>query len=1147
MIWNQCRKAAWAVLVLWGAAWAFGDQPENSAADNAPPEEPSVSESAASDGLVFGVSQFLTEQLPVPQGIDTPKPRFSWKLAAEHNGEKQSAYQLRLLDFDDETVLWDSGKIESARQSFVPYTGDDLKPATPYLVELTVWNKDGSVQDTVSSCFSTGLWPTEAEPAPWKGKWIGLNEPVDPFTSPDMTAASWIGYEGSLSLAVGKSVYRKTFEVNDPGTIQRAVANVTGDDTSRIFFNGELLGAGGTGKIAPAYELTGKLLAGKNVLIIEANNGGGSPNPGGAAGVITLVGSDDSVTLLPTDTTWKAKQGSEEAWYGLDFDDSDWTDAAIITQCGKGPWGEVKAGKAVPNSIPARYLAKTFTLDGGKQVKRAVAYFCGLGYSELFIDGEKIGDRVCDPVLTEYDKRAAYNTYDVTDLIQYAQNDVQDANDGDENGGEKSENGVKIDIGAALGSGRFYAPRQDGGTKNYGVPRMIFQLDIEFEDGSRQLIVSDESWTGTTDGPIQENNDYDGEVCDNRRLIAFDENAENVFTELRFGRLVSVATSQPVEILDSPAGELVATMMPPMRVNAQISPLSVNEVKPGVWVYDFGQNFVGWCRLAVQGDAGTEVTLRFAEMLHTEGENAGTLYVDNLRSAKCRDIFILGESDETQYYEPRFTYHGFRYVELTGYPGTPDLETLTGCIVGTDLAQVGAFECSDPTITQFVKNIEWGVRGNYVSIPVDCPQRDERQGWQGDRAAESKGEMYLFDNITLYRKWLQDIEDTQRDDGNVSDVAPPYWQLYSTNVTWPSAMTIIPDSLYTMYGDTDAIAQHYESRKKWLAHLQTFIKEDGTIDKDNYGDWCVPPEDPILIHSQDPARKTDPGLLATAYYVYNLKLMAKDAKLLGKGDDEKKFLDRAAKTTADFNQAFYNAEKGCYSNGTQTSSVLPLAFGMVPEENRASVFAALVDNIENVTNKHLGTGLIGAQWLNRILSDNGRIDLSYTFATNRTYPSWGYMLSKGATTVWELWNGDTADPAMNSGNHVMLVGDLGVWYFEYLAGIKADPEKPGFEHIIMKPNVVGDLAWVDASYDSVRGVVASSWAIDEENGKFIWTVIVPVNAAATAFVPTTGSGEEVTLEGVDGVVEITDKTVVDGRVAVPLGSGLWQMTSEWKK
>jgi len=697
-------------------------------------------------------------------------------------------------------------------------------------------------------------------------------------------------------------------------------------------------------------------------------------------------------------------------------------------------------------------------------------------------------------------------------------------------------------IGVILGNGRYYAPRLTDPTftRTFGYPKLMLQMVLEFRDGSTQTIVSDESWKITTNGPIRENCDYDGEIYDARMEIP-------QWADPKKPQAKVDAVFKEVQIVDAPAGKLVSQMMPPMRKTEELRPLSVTQVKPGVWVYDFGQNLVGWCSLSIRGPAGTQITLRHAETLQTEGPDKGMLYVANLRNAKCRDIYTLkGEGNEI--YQPRFTYHGFRYAEITGYPGRPNLGTLTAYAVNTDLPIAGKFECSNPLINRIYKNIEWGVRGNYLSIPTDCPQRDERQGWQGDRAGESLGEMYIFDNYSLYAKWMKDVQDSQRDDGNLSDVCPNFWPLYSSNVTWPSAFTIVPGSLHKMYGDERPIAKHYEAMKKWMDHFVPFIREDGTLDKDNYGDWCVPPEKPELIHSQDPARKTSPGILATSYYVNNLNLLAQYGDMLGKANEAKEFRDRAQAMAEAFNKRFYNAEKGQYDNGTQTSCVLPLAFGIVPPEEENKVFTTLTNNIENVTHNHIGTGLIGGQWLNMVLTDFDRADISYSIASNKTYPSWGYMVEQGATTVWELWNGDTADPAMNSGNHVMLVGDLVIWLYRKVAGIPAmETAKDGL--LVFTPNPGGGLTYVKAEYDSAYGKIKAAWRLS--GGKMFYDVTVPVGQTARIFLPTAnldsvretrGKKIEKQLVGVryrNG--ETKDKVIV----AVP--SGTYSLECDWKK
>ena len=343
-----------------------------------------------------------------------------------------------------------------------------------------------------------------------------------------------------------------------------------------------------------------------------------------------------------------------------------------------------------------------------------------------------------------------------------------------------------------------------------------------------------------------------------------------------------------------------------------------------------------------------------------------------------------------------------------------------------------------------------------------------------------------------------------------------------------------------MFGDETAIRRHYDCRRNWLDHLYTFVKPDGTIDKDNYGDWCVPPESQELIHSKDPKRITNKGLLATSYLIYDLRLSAQYAEMLGKKSDVTYFTSRADSIQKAFNTVFYNPKEGKYDNGTQTSSVLPLAYGLVPKGEEKKVFQTLVNNIETVTDRHIGTGLIGAQWINRVLTDNGRIDLAWGFASATSYPSWGYMLNKGATTVWELWNGDTADPAMNSGNHVMLVGDLVIWLYEDLAGIKADIANPGFKRVLMFPNVTPGLTSVKAKYDSVRGIVGSEWTYSPEKKSFQWTITVPVNSTALVGVPTTDAKSvRCNAPGFDSL----EKKSENGRVVFEIPSGVWTFTS----
>lgn len=789
-----------------------------------------------------------------------------------------------------------------------------------------------------------------------------------------------------------------------------------------------------------------------------------------------------------------------------------WTMGLLSPNDWKGNWiglaGPVPEGSAATNKVTSRRLAARWLrkeFHTSHQVKGATVYYSGLGISELYLNGQKVGNEVLSPGLTYYNKRVFYITHDVTELIHPGDNA----------------------IGVILGNGRFYAVRIKVPAKpdQFDFPKLLLQLELEYSDGTVETIVSDGSWKVTREGPIQANNEYDGEEYDARREMPGWANSG-----------FDASKWLAVELVKAPLGQLSAQMIEPIRVTGTIKPVAITEPKPGVFIYDLGQNMVGWCRLQVQGSAGTTVSLRHAERLNPDG----TLYIANLRSAQVTDKYTLkGKGSEV--YEPRFTYHGFRYVEVTGFPGKPKLSSLTGCVVNDDVATAGNFVCSQAMINRIYQNVVWGVRGNYRSMPTDCPQRDERQGWLGDRSEESKGESYLFNIAALYAKWVQDMADAQKENGSIPDIAPPYSAFYTDNISWPSSAVIIPRTLWEQYADTVVVARQYPSMVKWIDHMSEFMT-NGIMARDRYGDWCVPPEDSKLIHSKDPTRQTSPEILASSYFYHCLKLMGFYAKMLNKTADEQRYNRLAEQLNSVFNEKFYNPQTGYYGNGSQTACVLPLAFDMVPVAERGRVFNRLIEKITLETKGHVGTGLIGGQWLNRVLTEGGRADLAYGFSTNLTYPSWGYMVEHGATTIWELWNGDTANPGMNSGNHVMLVGDWVIWLYEDLAGIKPDPTRPGFKHIIMQPQLVGDLKFVKAWHYSPFGPIESSW--QRTNGNCEWQITIPPNSTATIYLPA-NSVNQITESGVELAKAKALKFVKleGGRAIIELESGSYSFVS----
>ncbi len=1011
------------------------------------------------------------EGLTDPAGIDAAQPRLSWQIQSARRGEQQRAYQVIVasspeLLASDRGDVWNTGKVESDVSVNLPYGGKPLESGRMYCWKVRAWGSDGKPGSwSTPACMSTGLLTT----GDWKGTWIGLDG-ID--TAYHLTGTNWIWYpEGSpeKSAPLGTRYFRLHVDLPPAPAASGAWLHMTGDNECTLYVNGTEVSRSDNLRLVPEIDVMDRLHPGGNVIAASVRNVGGGPNPAGFIGVLEIRFADGASRRVTTDSSWKASDRDTQGWESPAFDDRGWVSAKTIGPAGMQPWGEMYG--PADRRLPARWLRKEF--DAGKKVVRATAYVCGLGLSELYINGEKAGNDVLSPALSQYTKRLYYVTHDVTALIREGRNA----------------------IGVVLGNGRFFAPRltEPTHTLSFGSPKLLFQLRVEFEDGTFSDIASDGTWKLTSAGPIRTNNEYDGEEYDARMELP--GWAAPGYDDALWQKAAAVAP---------PGGALRAQMIDPIRVTGTLNPVSVKELKPGVFIVDMGQNMVGWCRIHVNGPAGTQVSLRHAEGLKPDG----SLYLDNIRSAKVTDVYTLkGGGAET--YEPRFTYHGFRYVEVTGFPGTPGAGSIEGRVVNDDVKTAGEFTCSHPVINRVYRNIVWGVRGNYRSMPTDCPQRDERQGWLGDRSAESRGETYLFRINALYAKWLQDMEDAQRDDGSVSDVCPSYWPLYNDNVTWPSSTVIIPGALHDQYADGEIIRRHYASMVRWIDHMTQYIK-DGIITKDSYGDWCVPPEDPKLIHSKDPMRKTAPGILATSYFYHDLRLMSRYAAMLSQDADRKKFDDLASRMLEGLTSTFYKRDSGYYDNGSQTSCVLPLAFGMVPAGEKEKVFGHLVDKITRETHGHIGTGLVGGQWLSRVLTDNGRPDVVYRFATDTTYPGWGYMAAKGATTVWELWNGDTADPAMNSGNHVMLVGDLVIWLYEYVAGIRPDPAKPGFKHIIMRPTPVGDLTFAGATHESPYGRIVSRWKIVK--GAFEWTVTVPPNSGATVCVPA-ASPKDVTEGG----------------------------------
>ncbi|WP_437919054.1 family 78 glycoside hydrolase catalytic domain [Sphingobacterium sp. LRF_L2] len=709
--------------------------------------------------------------------------------------------------------------------------------------------------------------------------------------------------------------------------------------------------------------------------------------------------------------------------------------------------------------LAARYFRKEFTVQ--KKVKQATAYMMGLGLYELQINGQKIGEQVLAPVPTDYTKNIQYNVFDVTAALKKGQQA----------------------LGIILGNGRFYAMRQAKPykVKTFGFPKVQFQLMITYEDGTSEIIKTDDSWKGTADGPITANNEYDGEIYDARKeLIGW----STVGYE--------DGSWQRAAYVQEPGGTYEAQRIGGMKVMQDIQPVSIVKKEDGKYLIDYGQNFSGWVKMRVKGKPGQQVTLRFAESL----DENGNLFTTNLRDAKATDIYIIG-SDQQEEWEPRFTYHGFRYLEVEGYADVALKENFIGRFVYDDIPTIGRFSSSNTLLNQIHQNAWWGIASNYKGIPVDCPQRNERQPWLGDRPTSAYGESFLFDNVNFYNKWLEDIRLSQKEDGAIPDVAPAFWRYYSDNISWPGTYVMIVDMLYQQSADTRVVAKHYEAMKKWMDYMRIrYSNEKGIITKDSYGDWCFPPVTIEEGRGKIADKKYPSALISSAYYYHLLNLMTKFSGLLGNAADSVRFEEVAKQLKQDFNRTFYNGD-GNYGTKSLTDNLLPMYFGLVEEHEKTKLANRIVEIIEKENKGHLSTGVVGTQWIMRTLTNMGRADLAYRLATNTTYPSWGYMVENGATTIWELWNGNTAHPKMNSQNHVMMLGDLLIWYYEHLAGIKS--AENGFQTIEMKPEFITGLQHVDATYTSLYGEIGSNWRKSKNVTE--WIIRIPANTKASVFMP----------------------------------------------
>jgi alpha-L-rhamnosidase len=814
------------------------------------------------------------------------------------------------------------------------------------------------------------------------------------------------------------------------------------------------------------------------------------------------VTSDQSVFISYSGTPLKAKQ--HYYWQARAWDNkgnaSPWSKPAsfelglLTPDEWKASWIE----PAIPGDSagsPAPILRKEFELK--KAVKSARLYVTSRGLYETHINGKRVGDQYLTPGWTSYNKRLQYQTYDVTTLLKQGSNAT----------------------GALLGDGWYRGNLAWGGLKNiYGKTLgLLYQLEVTYTDGSTELITSDAQWKAST-GPIRKAGIYYGEAYDARLEI-------KDWTQPGY----SDANWQGVKVIQGGKENIVASYGPPVRKHETFKPIKIFKTPKGQTVVDFGQNLVGWVTLKVKGNAGDKITIRHAEVLDKDKN----VYLENLRAADAEIIYTLKGGQE-EVYEPRFSFFGFRYAWVEGYPGTLTADKILATAVYSDMQPTGNFTSSHPLINQLQHNIQWGQKGNFVDIPTDCPQRDERLGWTGDAQVFFRTAAYNMNVASFFHKWLKDLEADQRKDGAVPFVIPNVLGDSAVASTgWADVAVIIPWNLYQAYGDTKILEQQYESMKRWVSFMERRSKNDLWNRGFHFGDWLFyrPFDD-----NDGRSAVTDKYLIAQCFWAYSTQLMLNTAQVLNKPADVQHYTTQLKKIKDAFLKE-YVTPSGRLVSSTQTAYTLALHFDMLPEALRAQAADKLALNVKDYGN-HLTTGFLGTPYLCHVLTRFGYTDVAYDLLLQEEYPSWLYPVKMGATTIWERWDGMKPDstfqtPGMNSFNHYAY-GAIGDWMYRTVAGLQE--ASPGYKNITIAPQPGGKLTHASAELKTIYGPAKSSWRT--ENGIFKTDIVIPANTTATVTLPQ-AAGKKITEQAKD-IVQQKFKTETSNKdLTLTLGSGTY--------
>jgi alpha-L-rhamnosidase len=986
------------------------------------------------------------EYLTNPLGIDIPKPNLSWRSDSTERNWRQAAYEILVASSPDGLTsgkpdVWDSGKQSSAESVSVPYSGPLLESRRRYFWAVRVWDTSGHAsQSSESAWWEMGL----LSKSDWTAKWIRWRNPEQ---SADESGIKWIWVRGQDALRVlpkTAAAFRLDFDL--PETPQRAALFLISRGDWKVAVNGNDAGEKPHWNEFDRRDIAAFLQRGKNSIDISVTvpppaafgpNAGSPlrPQPAALAALVKITRADGTIERLPTNDRWQARLQTEH----------EWSPAQVVAEL-----SDKRLGDPGPLPQPAALLRREFTMH--KEARTARAYVTALGSYRLFINGRQAGSDVLTPGFTDFSKRLQYQTYDVTDLLT---------------------NGVNL-VGAIAGGG-WFSSGMSWTAEHFALPpqvRFLAQIEINYTDGTRDTVITDESWHAAG-SPILHSEIYAGESYDARlEQPGWEKPGFND------------AGWEPAVLTDPYSGVLSSQIDAAPKVVTDIRPERLNALPGDVYVFDMGQNMVGWAAMRVNGSAGDTVRLRFAEILNPDG----SIYTKNLRNADATDSYTLrGGGLET--FTPKFTFHGFRYVEVTGYPGKPTLGDITGQVVSSLSGDSSASIATSSDLINHMWNLGiWGQRGNFLSVPTDCPQRDERLGWMADAAVFWRTGSYNFDIAAFTHKWMRDVRDAQLPDGAFTNVSP---NIGVGNIEgapgWGDAGVIVPWTSWLQYGDRSVIENNWEPMKRWMKFIQDanpdFIRRNKV--GPDFADWLAP----------DPSTPKD--LVDTAYWALIAQMLSEMAQATGKGDDAKQYSDLYASIRRAFQKA-YVKEDGTVGSGSQTSYVVALEMKLVPPSLEPAAVKNLVKNIQE-HQSHLTTGFLGTPFLLFALADHGQTDLAYRLLLTETYPSWGYMLKKGATTWWERWNGDTGDPAMNSYNHYAF-GSVMAWVYRYVTGIDTSIGGPGFHEIIIHPRLDSRITSARGEYDSVYGKIITEWS-GTPAGPFTLQITIPANTTAQVMLP----------------------------------------------